>query len=216
MILILFFSLGSLVVISYGVGAYLLTYQDTSYDSRGIWAGLQPYHSRWPMYLWYTGELLSCLGFVIFTYLLSTLENDNDDRYLDQEQNITIFYTLFLASALFWMPLAIQGDRFYSATILALLVTSASAVALLAESLIMWNANSMQGWVLLPLALHTTLFDFVFWSWTWNPAPYINLCLPNISMQTQCIDIEDQCPPKPPFNYFRPLFVIEEEDLPKP
>jgi hypothetical protein len=214
MILSLFIILGGLVVASYFTGYFLLKYYPSNYDLKGIWAGLAPYHHKWPMYLWYVGEFLSCLGFISLTYFMWEVENDNNNNNKDENNQImTTFYIMFLVSALFWMPLAIQGDRFYHLTIIVLFITSLSAIGLLVESLIIWNADSIKGWAVLPLALHTTFFDMVFWCWTWTPTPY-TLLQSTSQRQFNAVDkyTTGDNNNTPPATLTRPLFIIEEED----
>ena len=214
MILSLFLILGGLVMVSYITGGFLLKYYPANYDLKGIWAGLSPYHQRWPMYLWFLGELLSCFGVFSISCFMWLLENERENGGgggvdNDSSDIMTIFYTVFLISACFWMPLAIQGDRFYSLTIFVLFITSLSAIGLFAESFIIWGVDSLKPWTLLPLVLHTTFFDLVFWCWTWTPTPYALMQ----SMQHQ-FNIVDQYT-APYFNGplpTRPLFIIEEED----
>jgi hypothetical protein len=226
MILALFIIFGGLVMVSYAAGFFLLKNYPTNYDLNGIWAGLAPYHQRWPMYLWFVGEFLSCLGVFSITCFAWMLENENenggggsssDNNSYDNNvhiNTIVIFYTAFLISACVWMPLAIQGDRFYSLTIFVLFLTSLSAIGLFAESLIIWGVDSVKPWTLFPLVLHTTLFDFVFWCWTWTPTRYTLLqsTQRRFSIVDQYTAGDLSGPLHAPHASGRPLFIIEEED----
>ncbi len=48
-------------------------------------------------------------------------------------------------------------------------------------------------WMVLPLALHCTFFDFIFWSLTWNPSSYfiISQISAYISTQSPFLICED-------------------------
>jgi hypothetical protein len=161
LIIPIFFVLGSLVVLSYMIGVYLMKTFPDNYDVNGIWAGLQ-YQNKIFLYLWYLGEILSCGGFLCLTCFLW------EDA--PGQEVFVVFYTLFLVSACFWMPLAIQGDRFYSLTIFFLFLTSLSTIGLLVESFRFWGPKSHKPWLLIPLTLHCTFFDMIYWCWTWSPS----------------------------------------------
>lgn len=179
-----------------------MKYYPNNYDSKGIWAGL--YDQKGPlMYLWYLGEILSCLGFLSLTLFMWMEENDKDSS---NSTLLVAFYIVFLVSAMFWMPLAIQGDRFYTLTILFLLITSISAIVLLVESLLLWSAKA---WLLLPLALHTTLFDLGYWCWTWKPTPYKLL---SQSTKLNFCYVDQYTNTFQSTTHGRPLFIIEEEE----
>jgi hypothetical protein len=182
----IFFVLGSLVMLSYMTGVYLMKTFPDNYDVDGIWAGLE-YKNKCLLYMWYLGEILACVGFLCLT---SFLWEDTPGQEV-----FIIFYTLFLVSACFWMPLVIQGDRFYSLTIFVLFLTSLSTIVLLIESFRFWGPKSYKPWLLIPLTLHCTCFDMMYWSWTWVPADLKTKSkniIPNIDS--------------------RSLFVVAEED----
>ena len=181
----IFLVLGSLVVLSYMVSVYLINKFPSDYDVNGIWAGLA-HGNKYLMYLWYLGEILSCGGFLSLT---SFLWNDLDNS----KTTFIVFYTLFLVSAFFWMPLAIQGDRFYSLTIFALFLTSLSTVGLLAESFVFWGPESYRPWLLVPLCLHCTLFDLVYWCWTWSPSVFNNTAFESRSLFIVAEEGEEEC-----------------------
>jgi len=185
----IFCVLGSLVVLSYLICIYLLSKYPEAYDSKGIWAGLL-HGSKYLTYLWYLGEVLSCIGFLSLTAFLW------DSNTFEENIRMEVFYTLFLCSELFWMPLAIQGDRFYLLTIVLLFFASIGTIGLFVESLLLWGISSYKGWLLLPLVLHCTFFDFVYWCITWMPSPY------QLSSQHVSLMQTDQ----------RVIFVVQEEE----
>ena len=166
MILILFLVLGSIVISTYIIGALFMIYAPNSCDSKGIWAGLYT-PDRKPretlIVIWCIGEILACCGFLVLT---ASLIYDKDEVSL----HMLFFYCLFLITAAFWMPLALRGDSYYTLTIWFLFLTAAATWGLFVCAMERWGPSSFQAWFLLPLALHCTCMDLVFWCWTWRPS----------------------------------------------
>jgi hypothetical protein len=166
----IFLCLGIFVVSTYVICGLLITYYPVQYDAKGLWAGLHNKNGpiRWRMVAWCIGEILACVGFLFLTHML--IWNVDSSQIT---MSMIFFYVLFLITAMFWMPLTIQGDRFYSLTIFFLFLTAIATCGLFVESILLWSYDNYKPWMVLPLALHCTFFDFVFWSLTWNPTSYL-------------------------------------------
>ena len=192
----IFLCLGIFVISTYIICSLLITHYPVQYDAKGIWAGL---HNKdepinWIIAIWCIGEISACFGFLFLTHML--IWNVDSSQI---SISMIFFYVLFLITAMFWMPLTIQGDRFYSLTIFMLFLTAIGACGLFVESILLWSYDDYKPWMVLPLALHCTFFDFIFWSLTWSPSSYFIISQISAYDSTQspfllCEDVNDYKP----------------------
>ena len=143
--------LGSMVLISYCTNPPM--------DTISIWAGL---NKKWAMRLWILTTTISIVAFLTFS--MELMSPDDDIMHNPMYTSNWYAYTTFLASAAMYMPLATRG--FHAATIAVLGVTAGSTVAMVAYSvgLFGWDITSV---LLIVLAFHCTVVDFVYWGGTW-------------------------------------------------
>ena len=105
----IFLCFGIFVISTYIICSLLITHYPVQYDAKGIWAGL---HNKdepinWIIAIWCIGEISACFGFLFLTHML--IWNVDSSQI---STSMIFFYVLFLITAMFWMPLTIQGDRF--------------------------------------------------------------------------------------------------------
>ena len=142
----LFFTLGTFVLISYRL----------YWPAYNMWAGL---NNITVFSIWCISALLSIVGFLSFSIHMM-LSNQQTEIY----ELTLIPYSLFLFSSALYMPLA--SKKKITPTIVTLLVAAASSIALAYCSfqIFAWKYTTV---FVIFLAIHCTLFDLFFWSWTW-------------------------------------------------
>ena len=160
---ITFLIFGTSVIASYGISIYQAWNSPPYFDRDAIWAllyekNLKPNYAAWFVFL--MGAIFSATGFLMATFLLWN-EHVSDA--------LGFFYLLFLVSETAWMPLALRGAAYYSATIMVLLLASIASCGLFAVTLQLWGSDNYKGYLFFPLFLHCTFFDLIAWGCTFEP-----------------------------------------------
>ena len=180
---------GTLVLLSYAFSFYQIRFTPHLFDKDAIWGLLyeknwKPNYFSWFIFL--VGEFLSVVGFLIATVWLWN-EHVSDA--------LGFFYILFLVSEAMWMPLAIRGLEFYSATLMVLVMAAIASCGLFVITLQMWGTDKPEGFVLFPLFLHCTFFDMIAWGYSFD--------LRSVHDRNRTLQILEQEPV---------IFTVTEED----
>lgn len=155
--------LGTIVLFSYALSIYQIRTTPQFFDKDAIWGLLfeknkDPNYCAWFIFL--IGETFSVIGFLAATFWLW------NEAVSDA---LGFFYVLFLISEALWMPFAIRGLEYYSATLISMLLAAIAACGLFVCTLEVWGQDNIKGFTLLPLFLHCTFFDLVAWGCSFEP-----------------------------------------------
>lgn len=130
-----------------------------------MWAGL---NNTIAFRTWCISCLLSIIGFVNFS--VQILNHIRYDLHETKEEYALIPYELFLLSAMLYMPFA--SKKLVVPTLLVLLVTAISSILLVYVSVVIFFGWNYTSFLLVFLAIHCLLFDFVYWGYTWSQSVY--------------------------------------------
>jgi len=184
--------LGTCFVAGTAFSIYQLKTTPQLFDKDAIWGLLFEKSGKANYMAWFLfliGFVLSIAGFLTATVWLW------NERVSDA---LGFFYCLFLLSEALWMPFAIRGLEYYSATIMVMFTAAIASCGLFVTTLELWGSDSYKGFILLPLFLHCTLFDLFAWSCSFEPR--------SVSQNLQTIELLEQQ---------SGMFSVHEEDDPE-